>query len=107
MRNESNVKSPCGKRVSDLLKERGFHPCIENPEDLEISMVPIELLRHYFSSNMMEMKIQMVKNGEDCYLPKYIFSHVKHGVILNTVEDTEDYLKKIFGTNDLNDRNDG
>lgn len=96
MRNESNEVTS-EKKICDLLKGKGFQPCDDNPDDLELAMAPPQLLKHFFSSNMLEMKIRMVKNGEDSYLPKYILSHVVHGVILNTQENTETYLKEIFG----------
>lgn len=98
MRNESNeVVSPSEKKICDLLKERGFKPCNDGSGDLEFSVAPEWLLKHSLYLNMVEIKIRMVKNGEDSYLPKYIFSHVIHGVILNTTENTEAYLKEIFG----------
>lgn len=105
MRNESNeVKLPSGMKVSDLLKKKGFKSCMDNPNDLEISVSSIEFLKHYLSPNEIDVKIRMVKDGEDCYLPKYIFSHVKHGVVLNSEKAVEDYLKKI--AENLNDGND-
>lgn len=98
MRNESNeVESHSEMKISDLLKKSGFKPCEDNPDDLEISVPSTEFLKHYFSPNIMEVKIRMVNNGRGSYLPKYIFSHVKHGVVLNSEKAVEDYLKKIFG----------
>jgi hypothetical protein len=87
--------------IAELFKKCGFKESKTNQSELVLELNP-EKAKQIFSKIWLlydddsELKIRLIENGEDTYLPKYEFSgNSFSGIILNDEEQVKDYLKKL------------
>lgn len=98
---ENNERAnQCSQEIKELLMKKGFEETKGTGGDLEYTLSGGEVVQFLKNiglenSSIKEIKIRMVKNSDECYLPKYEVGVILHGTVVNTKDDAENFINRL------------